>query len=100
MNHHPESRFLRLLGLSTVFSMSEQIVNRTLQPRKYKNVKLGNAIITFTALVHNCQLIGRTIPHLKGIENPRLILFRKLMRDHIQNFSRSTLVLINHQNVL
>jgi predicted nucleic acid-binding protein len=64
-----ESSFLRLFDKLTILPLSEEIVNRTIQLRKQKKIKLGDAIIAATALVHNLQLVTRNIRDFKGIED-------------------------------
>jgi predicted nucleic acid-binding protein len=69
MDENLESSFLRLFDKLTILPLSEEIVNRTIQLRKQKKIKLGDAIIAATALVHNLQLVTRNIRDFKGIED-------------------------------
>lgn len=73
MDENLESSFLRLFDKLTILPLSEEIVNRTIQLRKQKKIKLGDAIIAATALVHNLQLVTRNIRDFKGIEDLEVI---------------------------
>ena len=57
------------LTLSTVFYVDDDMANKTIALRKmYKKLKLGDAIIAATALVHNFTLISRNMKDFQGIE--------------------------------
>ena len=45
----------------TVFSLEENIINRTILLRKTNKIKLPDAIIAATALEHNMQLLSHNI---------------------------------------
>jgi len=55
------------IGASSVFGLSEAIVERTIDIRKKYRVKLPDAIIAATALVHDFVLITRNISDFKKI---------------------------------
>ncbi|HPI10761.1 MAG TPA: type II toxin-antitoxin system VapC family toxin, partial [Catalimonadaceae bacterium] len=68
-----ETSFLRLFDKLTILPLSEEIVKRTILLRKQKKIKLGDALIAATALVHNLQLVTRNIRDFKGIEDLEVI---------------------------
>ncbi len=57
---------------STVISLEESIINRTISLRKTSKIKLPDAIIAATALEHNMQLITHNIKDFTNI--PDLIV--------------------------
>jgi predicted nucleic acid-binding protein len=52
---------------STVLEINNDIVNKTIELRKIKKIKLPDAIIAATALVHNLTLITRNTSDFKNI---------------------------------
>ena len=52
---------------STVLHIDENIVDKTIDLRKTKKMKLPDAIIAATALVHNLTLLSRNISDFKNI---------------------------------
>ncbi len=73
MDENLETSFLRLFDKLTILPLSEEIVKRTILLRKQKKIKLGDALIAATALVHNLQLVTRNIRDFKGIEDLEVI---------------------------
>lgn len=53
----------------TVFSLEENIINRTILLRKTNKIKLPDAIIAATALEHNMQLLSHNIKDFIHIPN-------------------------------
>jgi predicted nucleic acid-binding protein len=49
----------RLISQCTIFSLDEQVVAKTIELRQQYRVKLPDAIIAATAIVHNLTLISR-----------------------------------------
>ena len=56
------------LDLAVTFPLSEDVADRTIAIRKLKKIKLPDAIIAATALVHNLIIITRNISDFKNIE--------------------------------
>lgn len=57
------------LDLATTFYVDDDIADKTIYLRKlYKKLKLGDAIIAATALVHNLIIITRNTDDFKNIE--------------------------------
>lgn len=52
---------------ATVLPLSEAIVQKTIDIRRTKKVKLPDAIIATTAVVHNFTIISRNISDFSGI---------------------------------
>lgn len=57
---------------STVFSLEESIIRRTILLRKTNKIKLPDAVVAATALEHNMQLLSHNIRDFKNI--PDLIV--------------------------
>jgi len=58
---------LQLIGLT------ERVVLKSIEIRKFKKIKLGDAIIAATALVHDLTLITRNLNDFKGIEKLKIL---------------------------
>lgn len=58
-----------LVNTVQVLSLSDAIVSETIALRKLKKIKLPDAIIAATALVHNLTLISRNKTDFKNIPN-------------------------------
>ena len=57
---------------STVFSLEENIITKTILLRRTNKIKLPDAIIAATVIVHNLQLITHNLKDFKNI--PELIV--------------------------
>lgn len=58
---------------SLVLHVDDRVVNQTISIKKSKKIKLPDAVIAATALVHDCTLITRNISDFKGIDGLNLI---------------------------
>ncbi|KOH45513.1 type II toxin-antitoxin system VapC family toxin [Sunxiuqinia dokdonensis] len=58
---------------STVLDLDEKVIRKTIQIRKTHSIKLPDAIIAATCLVHNCALITHNIKDFEKIEGLDLI---------------------------
>ena len=58
---------------STVIHIDDNVVNKTIDLRKIKKIKLPDAIIATTALVHNLALLSRNINDFKNINGLTVI---------------------------
>jgi predicted nucleic acid-binding protein len=56
-----------LINNATVLELKRDIVNRTILLKKIKRIKLPDAIIAATALVHNLTIISRNTSDFKNI---------------------------------
>ncbi len=56
-----------LIDVSIVFELTEQVVNQTIKLRTQYKIKLPDAIIAATALVHGLGLITRNMGDFKNI---------------------------------
>jgi predicted nucleic acid-binding protein len=62
------------VGMAYVIPLDEKITKRTIDlRRKYKKLKLGDAIIAATALDHNLTLITRNTDDFKNIQGLNLM---------------------------
>ena len=72
----PEKLFAleEFLDTATILPLDETITKQTIQLRRhYKKLKLGDAIIAATALVHGLILISRNLSDFKNIEGLEII---------------------------
>ena len=73
---HSERKFLdckELVGLGTVFPVSEEVAEKAIELRRSRRIKLADAIIASTALVNDLNLATRNVRDFKGINNLRII---------------------------
>jgi len=73
MDAEIELNFLDFFSTVINFELDEQIINQSIQIRKFKKIKLGDAIIAATALVHDLTLITRNLNDFKGIEKLKIL---------------------------
>ncbi len=67
----PESEELLLkefINLSVVWSLADSIADKTIEIRKTRKIKLPDAVIAATAIVHNLTLISKNDSDFKKIE--------------------------------
>ena len=67
LNTKDEEIIKEFISDSTIFSLEESIINRTILLRKANRIKLPDAIIAATAIVHNLQLITHNLKDFKNI---------------------------------
>jgi predicted nucleic acid-binding protein len=68
-----EESFISLFSDLKILSLDEAVIQKSIQIRKQKRIKLGDAIIAATALVHNLKLITRNVVDFNGIDDLELI---------------------------
>lgn len=56
-----------------VFALSEEIVSKTIELRKKHKIKLPDAIIAATALVHNLKLLTHNIGDFNNIKGLKVV---------------------------
>ncbi len=56
-----------LLSLAALLYIDDDVIQRTIELRKTKKMKLGDAIIAATALVHTLTLLSRNLADFKNI---------------------------------
>lgn len=64
-----EIEFSQFIDNATVYYCSERIILQTIAIRKQYKLKLPDAIIAATAVVHNLTLLSRNLKDFKGIAN-------------------------------
>ena len=62
-----QQKMQSLISLVEVLDLTDAIVNETIAIRKFKKIKLPDAIIAATAIVHNLTLISRNTVDFKNI---------------------------------
>jgi predicted nucleic acid-binding protein len=58
----------QFIDIATVLPVSESIVNETISIKQSKKIKLPDAVIASTALLHNLILITRNIADFTGVK--------------------------------
>lgn len=70
-NESIPARMLELkefISLATLLSLNDSVIEQTIELRKnYQKLKLGDAIIAATALIHNLTVITRNTNDFKNI---------------------------------
>lgn len=62
------------INTATILSLNDEITQQTISlRRKYKKLKLGDAIIGATALVHNLILVSRNAKDFENIKGLKLL---------------------------
>ncbi len=56
------------MSLANTHPLTEEVVKQTIELRKQKNIKLPDAIIAATALVHNFTIISRNTKDFQNIK--------------------------------
>lgn len=73
---HSDEKFAEckeLIGLATVIPVNGEVADRAVELRRWKRIKLADAIIAATALVNNLSLATRNTRDFRGISALKLI---------------------------
>jgi hypothetical protein len=62
-----------LISNANIIQLTDNVTNKTIEIRRNKKMKLGDAIIAATALTHNLTLITRNATDFKNIPNLNII---------------------------
>ena len=62
-------QIIAFVKTATVFDLDEVIVNKTIELRKKHKIKLPDAIIASTAIIHKLTLIAHNVNDFKNIKN-------------------------------
>jgi hypothetical protein len=68
-----EESFISFFSDLQILSLDEAVIQKSIQIRKQKRIKLGDAIIAATAMVHNLKLITRNVVDFNCIDDLELI---------------------------
>lgn len=63
-----EEKAEKFINSLPIFQLSNEIVNKTIEIRKAKKIKVADAIIAATAVLHNLTLITRNERDFKNID--------------------------------
>jgi predicted nucleic acid-binding protein len=63
----------RLVGLSNVLPVSEEVADKAIDLRRHRNVKLADAIIAATAVVNDLKLATRNPDDFKGLTDLEIV---------------------------
>lgn len=71
---HPGTDHLKdFMGLANMYGISSEIIEKTIELRKQFTIKLPDAIIASTALIHNFVLITRNTHDFKKIPDIAIV---------------------------
>lgn len=62
----------QLIEQANIYFIDEDISNKAIELKRFKNIKLGDAIIAATAIIHNLKLATRNTDDFKMIETLEL----------------------------
>ena len=63
----------QLIELANIYPVDEDIANKAIELRRKSSIKLADAVITATAIMHNLKLVTRNVNDFKGIEGLEVI---------------------------
>jgi predicted nucleic acid-binding protein len=63
----------KLIELANVFPLDEDIANKTIELKKEGNIKLADAVIAATAIIHNLCVATKNVDDFKNIEGLEVI---------------------------
>ncbi len=63
----------KLIEQANIYFIDEDISNKAIELKRFKNIKLGDAIIAATAIIHNLELATRNTDDFKMIETLELV---------------------------
>ena len=63
----------QLIELANIYPVDEDIANKTIESRRKTSIKLADAVIAATAIMHNLKLVTRHVDDFKGIEGLEVI---------------------------
>jgi toxin FitB len=62
-----------LVEPADIYYINEDIANKAIDLKRGMNIKLADAVIAATAVVHNLKLATRNVGDFKGIEGLRVV---------------------------
>jgi predicted nucleic acid-binding protein len=72
--NNSEIEFLKkFVSFSIVHDLNIKLVNTTIEIRKMYNIKLPDAVIAATAIVHNLVLVTRNTKDFQNIQNLKVV---------------------------
>lgn len=75
-NKHTSNSFekcKRLIEFSNVYPVDEDIANKAIELKRKTNIRLADAVIAATAIMHNLKLATRNVNDFKAIEEVEVI---------------------------
>ena len=69
----PNSVAVELVDYATVIGLSDDIINKTIAIRKVKRIKLPDAIIAATCVIHSLSLVTRNVFDFQNIKALKVI---------------------------
>lgn len=75
-NKHTSNSFekcKRLIEFSNVYSVDEDIANKAIVLKRKTNIRLADAVIAATAIIHNLKLATRNVYDFKAIKEVKVV---------------------------
>ncbi len=66
-------RIESFIALATICYLTDEVINETITIRKFHKIRLPDAVIAATAIVHDCTVITRNIADFKNIEALKIL---------------------------
>ena len=63
----------RLIEFSNIYSIDEDIANKAIELKREANIRLADAVIAATAIVHNLKLATRNVVDFKSIKEIEIV---------------------------
>jgi len=62
-----------LIEFANIYAIDDNIANKTIELKRKSRIKLADAVIAATAIIHNLKLATRNVDDFKEIEGLKLI---------------------------
>ena len=63
----------QLIELANIYPVDEDIANKAIELRRKSSIKLADAVIAATAIMHDSKLVTRNVDDFKGVEGLEII---------------------------
>lgn len=70
---HSFEKCKRLIEFSNVYSVDEDIANKAIELKRKTNIRLADAVIAATAIIHNLKLATRNVNDFKAIKEVKVV---------------------------
>ena len=73
--HSPDGfeKCKKLIELANVFPLDEDIANKAIELKRKGNIKLADAIMAATTIIHNLRLVTKNVDDFRNIEGLEVI---------------------------
>ncbi|MBI4651160.1 type II toxin-antitoxin system VapC family toxin [Candidatus Desantisbacteria bacterium] len=63
----------RLIETANIYFVDENIAGKAIELKRKMNIKIADAVIAATGIIHNLKIVTRNIDDFKGIEGLKVI---------------------------